>query len=45
VCGVRLGSGQMLRCDVDATSRAPLSVGSRVNVIPRVESVVAFLNR
>jgi iron(III) transport system ATP-binding protein len=42
ICGVRLPSGQVLRCDVDTSSRAPLCEGTRVNVVPRVHGAVTF---
>lgn len=44
-CGVRLASGQLLRCEVDTTSRGPVVAGARVNVVPRVQGVVTFAER
>jgi iron(III) transport system ATP-binding protein len=39
---VRLASGQRLRCDIDAVPHTPLGAGSRVRVVPRTSSAVAY---
>jgi iron(III) transport system ATP-binding protein len=39
---VRLGSGQRLRCDVDAVPHEPLGTGDRVRVVPRTRTAVAY---
>ncbi|HUF30652.1 MAG TPA: ABC transporter ATP-binding protein, partial [Gemmatimonadaceae bacterium] len=44
VYGVKLASGRLLRCDMDAVPHTPLYQGERVRVVPRAKHAVAFLD-
>lgn len=43
VYGVKLASGRLLRCDIDAVPHTPFHRGDRVRVVPRAKNAVAFL--